>query len=593
MSVEEIVASINTMATIITIDYDETEDVFILWGVSHGTQTEVRLIPGARAPKKGASTWKVPARFLQLVALSNGNVFTSNWTQAALDARQRLLDRAEILNFLREGSLGDDADLQMRDSLKAFGITPKPGQTAAMAYLANGKRVGLFSELGAGKSLVVSGAAKLWGISPMLVIAPASVLINWQRELAKFDIKSVVLTGTEAQRRKVMENYNPAETPALICSYKIASSLSRIAGYGSIKLKRCNDCGGFQDIPDKRCEVHERWLNTINWRVVVVDEAQRISDAHNTQTRAVWQLTSEADYAWFLSATPIEQKAEQFWSLLHAIDPVEHPSFSAFCDRYILSARTFWGSIERLGLNPVREEEFRTVTRPLWRRDVKSGTPEVVSEFRTCVLAPKNAKAYKSMNDQMMAELPDGKVVMADNHLTKRTKLRLMANGECTQLDDGTLWLTGKSEKLDLMEDTIADFPEDSIILWFSSRRLMACAMDRFEKNGVEYAHIDGDVSAAKRQQAVDDFQSGKVRFILMNPAAGGEGITLTRARVSIWVMRPDSSILNEQADGRNNRYGSPHESILNIDLVTLDTVEEEILPRLAEKQLETSKVVG
>lgn len=590
MDIDGMIERITTMKQL-TIDYGD-DDTFHVYGVTLATQSGMRLIPGARAPRKGSTVWKVPVRYLQLRALETS--FDTLWTEAALHVRASLLDTTAAVRSLREGDLPEEHLGIFLDALSEYGISPKQGQAAAMAFLANGKRVGLFSELGSGKTLVVAGAAKLYNISPMLIIAPASVLYNWQRELARFGIAATVLDGTEAKRSKTIKAFDPEVTPALICSYNIAKSLSRHSGYGSIKLKRCNDCGGYQDIPEKRCEVHERWLNTIKWSAVVVDEAQRISDAHNAQTRAVWQLTAEAEYAWFLSATPIEQKAEQFWSLLHAIDPVEHPSFSTFCDRYILSSRTYWGTIERLGINPIRAEEFQDVTRWHWRRDVKSGTPEVVSEIRTCELLPKNAKAYKQMADQMMAELEDGSVVVAENHLVKRGKLRLMANGECAMQDDGSMWLTGKnSEKLDLLEDTLTDFPEDSIILWFASRRLMSCAADRLDNQGVEYVTIHGDVPAHKRQEAVDKFQSGQVRFILMNPAAGGEGITLTRARVSIWVMRPDSSILNEQADGRNNRYGSPHEALLNIDLVTLGTVEEDILPRLGEKRAATGEVIS
>jgi SNF2 family DNA or RNA helicase len=91
----------------------------------------------------------------------------------------------------------------------------------------------------------------------------------------------------------------------------------------------------------------------------------------------------------------------------------------------------------------------------------------------------------------------------------------------------------------------------------------------------------------------VTAFQSGDVDLILLNPAAGGEGITLTRARVSIWVMRPASSIQNSQADERNNRYGVEHDELLVIDLIVEGTIEEQALDRLAEKKAAKAEVVG
>jgi SNF2 family DNA or RNA helicase len=127
--------------------------------------------------------------------------------------------------------------------------------------------------MGSGKSLVVAGALRLYGITPALIVCPPSVLYNWQRELRRFGVESTVLDGTLAQKRKTIESLDLDATPVLVTSYGAAKKLTRLARYGSTALKRCNPCGGHHDLPEDKCEVHERFLNTVQWGAVVIDEA--------------------------------------------------------------------------------------------------------------------------------------------------------------------------------------------------------------------------------------------------------------------------------------------------------------------------------
>jgi SNF2 family DNA or RNA helicase len=223
--------------------------------------------------------------------------------------------------------------------------------------------------------------------------------------------------------------------------------------------------------------------------------------------------------------------------------------------------------------------------------------PETAYEVRTTSLSAKAAKAYRQMERQLMAEIgqegsADTTVLLAPNHMVKYTRLLQLANASCEINADGDVTMTDPSDKLDLFMDTLEDVGEP-VIAWFSSVKLLKLAEARLEKAGIPHVTIHGETAPKKRQEAVEAFQRGDVDLILLNPAAGGEGITLTRARVSIWVMRPASSIQNSQADDRNNRYGVEHSELLCIDLVAEGTIEEQALERLATKRTALQEVVG
>lgn len=578
------------------VDHDPQQpDLFVIRGASQAHQIGLLAIPGCRFASKGANYWTVPARYAQLVAL--GHTFQLRWTEAAAERYAPIGATVEACKRIRSEGLTAEEDALVRDLLGQHGVYPKEGQAAAIVQLATAGGAALFSEMGSGKSLVVSGALKLYGISPALIVCPPSVLYNWQRELSRFGIESTVLDGTLAQKRKLMENLDLQQTPVVVVSYGAAKRLTRLARYGSTALKRCNGCGGHHDVPEDKCEVHERFLNTIDWQAVIIDEAHRIRDPHTINTRAVWHLATSAPYRWFLTGTPIESNAKEFWSILHAMEPDEHPSSSKFMDRYLLTSKTFWGQTEILGIHPERKDEFEEITQWRWRRDVKVGMPETAYEVRTTALSAKAAKAYRQMERQLMAEIgqegsTDTTVLLAPNHMVKYTRLLQLANATCEIDAQGEVTMSDPSDKLDLFMDTLEDVGEP-VIAWFSSVKLLKLASARLDKAEIPHVIIHGETSAKKRQDAVEAFQRGDVDLILLNPAAGGEGITLTRARVSIWVMRPASSIQNSQADDRNNRYGVEHSELLCIDLIAEGTIEEQALERLATKRSALQEVVG
>jgi SNF2 family DNA or RNA helicase len=426
---------------------------------------------------------------------------------------------------------------------------------------------------------------------PALIVAPSSTLYTWRRELGVFGIDSVILDGSAVQRRKMVEQFRDDETGprVMICSYAIVAKHSRVAPYGNIKLS-----------DDHRTP---KDLNEIAWATVVADEVHRAKSPKAVQTRALWAVSDHAEYRWGLSGTPIEGSPLDFWALLHFIDPVSWPSSVKYRDRWVEHFINFFGGIEVQGIRADRAEEWRRTTEWQWRRKMLEGLPPRTNEFRFCELKGKALKTYKDMEKQLMAETGDDDVVLfAQNHMVKAGRLLQMANSaiqvETSYDDDGeeVIEVTPiePSPKLDLMMDTLEDFEGVPLILWFDKVKFMRLAQDRLNAKGIKYVLIDGSMQPKARDASVAAFQNGDVDLILLSVAAAAEGITLTRAPVSINVQRNWSLILNDQKGSRNLRIGSEiHDEILEIDLITQGTIEWDQYMDLEEKRKIRDQVIS
>lgn len=555
-------------------------------------------VPGAKFVAKGQDYWRVPLTWTSVVCLVG--TFGDK-----LDMDQSLLDwinlewksRVEPVHKLRTGQgeeIVTDELLAQIDALcppERSPLTPvnRRYQVAATLLLATAKRFLLLDEQGTGKMTEAAMALHLYPDTlPALIVSPASTIYTWQRELAVFGIESVILDGTAVQRRKEIERVASGDVKVAICSYGMVPKHSKVAGYGNIKLT-----------DDHRTP---KELNEIEWQCVIADEVHRASSPKTVQTRALWAVSENAPYRWGMTGTPIEQSPLQFWALLHFIDPESWPSKVKFQDRWVDYTENWFGGIDVNGIRADRMDEWKRVSEITWRRKMAEGLPPVENEMRFCTLKGKHLKMYKDMAKQLMAETgEDDAVLFAENHMVKAGRLMQMANSYIeieTYIDDDgeeqvEVTPIEPSPKLDLMMETLEDYEGTPLLLWFAHVKFMRLAEARLDEAGIRYAVIDGSMSAKARDKSVTDFQSGEVDILLLSVAAASEGITLTRAPVSINVQRPHSFIMDEQKAKRNHRIGSEiHDVIQVVDLVTKDTVEEDqIVAKLRKSEIMNSVI--
>jgi SNF2 family DNA or RNA helicase len=137
------------------------------------------------------------------------------------------------------------------------------------------------------------------------------------------------------------------------------------------------------------------------------------------------------------------------------------------------------------------------------------------------------------------------------------------------------------------------DFGGDSVAVCAVSRQLIELLSARMTKEGIRHGLITGAQNELERQQAIDDFQSGRTKWILFTAQAGGVGVTLTAARRLVMLQRPWSLVDYKQALDRVHRIGSEiHDSILITDYVTEGTVEEKVIDTLGAKDYNFQQIV-
>jgi len=476
-----------------------------------------------------------------------------------------------------------------------------PHQRAGVKYLATARRALLADEPGLGKTAQAIRALKKIQDDggepfPALIVCPNTLKKNWAREFAKWwpDVKVQVIKGTATQRRKQFEE----EADVYVINWESLRSHSRLSSYGSIALARCSSCGGLDDrVTETRCEVHLRELNAIDFKAVIADEMHRSKDPKSKQSRALWAATGDADIRFALTGTPVANNVLDMWAILHWISPEEWPSKTKWIDRMVNTMLNAFGGMMVLGLKPHMEQEFHATVNPRMRRMLKSRVlpwlPEMMFERRDVEMPAKQAKAYKDMRDNMIAELEgDGSAVVAPSVLTQTTRLHQFASSfaEIT-IDEATgeekVILAEPSCKVDALMDDIksGDFGDDSVAVAAVSRQLIELLSARMTKEGIAHGLITGAQDEDERQKAIDDFQSGRTKWILFTVQAGGVGVTLTTGRRLVMLQRPWSLVDHKQALDRIHRIGSEiHDSVIIMDYVTEGTIEERVLQVLETK---------
>ena len=484
--------------------------------------------------------------------------------------------------------------LALREALDAPGDERLfPPQRAGVAWLRATKRGLLGDPMGTGKTrqLLLAIPDDGW---PAIVICPNGVRGSWRNEVERIwlDCDVRVLDGSAAKKRKALEEIEDGDRTLVVVAWEAVRSLSRLAPYGSIRLRRCVECGGVDDlVTETKCEVHTKPLNEIPWRTVIRDEAHRAKDPSSKQTRATWALQHAATvrYCWDASGTPVAQNVSDLWAIMHGNSPEDFPRKTTFLDRYAVTSWNVYGSLDIAGLNPLHSEELFSFLDPRFRHIPKEVLlpflPAKVREERAVKPGLKQERAYKQMAADMIAALEDGTVVTT-NPLTQYIRMIQFASAYAEVGDDGEVVLSDPSCKVDELMSIADDLGDEPFAVGMVSRQLLDLCEARLSKAGISFSSVKGGQSLDERDRAISDFQEGRVRVILLTVQSGGVGITLTRAPYLVMLQRSWSLVDNLQTEDRVHRIGSEqHAQVTIIDVVTEGTIEVgRQLERLQEK---------
>lgn len=506
----------------------------------------------------------------------------------------------------------------LRDVITADGYERLfPHQRADVQFLATARRAILANGLGSGKSQSAFSTVRYLAeekgedVFPVLITCPNSTKFSWAREIEQVwpGTKTVVIDGTAAKRKKQFaEIMDSDQRVVVIINWESLRTHSRLKAFGSTALKKCTEHGGVDpNVKPTACEVHPKELNAIDFKTVIGDEAHRIKDPASKTARAFKSASGDAEFRLALTGTPIASAPDDLFSILNWLFPDAYPSKINYTERYCETTLDGWGTVVISGIKRERKTEFFNALDPFLRRMPKEVIlpflPPVLRTRRDVEMSAKQKKAYEQMQKQMIAEL-DGEVISTTSPLVKTTRMLQLASayGEVEYrdvIDEQTKKLVNKafvklsdpSCKLDAFMEDLPEYGDESIVVFTVSSQLANMLSKRLEKIGMPHGLITGGQDAVERQHHMDNFQAGYTKIIIVTIAAGGTGITLTKARFGVFLQRSWSMIENTQAEGRVHRIGSEqHESVHIIDYVSAGTCEETVFRAVEEKgrQLET-----
>lgn len=590
------------------VEYDSLSDTFTVSTVWNEKEL-IQSIPGSKWDHNH-HIWRTPATWASLVTLRG--VFQQALTlgQSAhdkgWDIRQRRVDPA----LLKRSEITPDPadDTPLLDALYPF-------QAAGVQFMSIAESGLLGDSMGLGKTIQIIGLIharqKLHGDAlPVLIICPNSVKHQWVEALERWlpNVTPYNVEGSAAVRRKVLAAATKDPDAVVVMNIESVRLFSRLAPYGSIKLKRCRECDpkfGDEDLKSSRCDVHLKELNKIPFQMVVLDEAHRVKDPKSQQTRAIWYVGHQPGVktCWAMTGTPVANHPGDLWSIMHFTNPEEFPTRGKFIDRFCLSAWNAQGTMDIVGIRPDTREEFFRLIDPRFRRTLKETVltqlPPRVREVRYATMSPTQRRMYNELSASLVTRTADGELFMAQGELAATTRLMQLAAAslkvEKPNPDDPKTWkvhLTDPSPKLDVFEEVLDEigvtrrhYEGAPILVAAEHLQLLKLAVKRVEKYGVRYGVISGEIAPVDRQRVLGELQRGEIRLLFFTSAAGGVGLNMTAADTLINLQRSWSLVNEVQKEDRNYRIGSEvHEVIRIIDIVTEDTVEGDQIKRLHEK---------
>lgn len=566
----------------------------------------VQMVPGVRWHARGEDYWSAPLELPAIYALDATFGARLELTPALLDwTVDKYNTLVKPVRDLKASPLALAPDfptphalVEYKKRLAESGLELRKFQEVAAVMLSLSRQALLADDLGAGKTVeVIAAMAISPDPYPALIVVPPSVLYMWPVLLGQWlpDAKVTVLTGPPAKRRTAITSFERNGGDVLVTTYDNLKSHSRAASYGNTALKRCEECGGTAVNPIKptNCEAHEKELNRISWRTVILDEAHRIKDPTIARTRTAWGVSRGSTYRWALTGTPTEKHAGQLWPILHFLNPDEFSTNVGYRDRYLDQYTNVWGGLEVLGIRPERLDEFHKATsHRILRRPKALILPELppkVYTERRIELSTAERKSYDEMKTKLITQLDTG-TLFASSPLVLAARLFQMSSGVIDVKrgdDDGQteVTFTGKSSTLDEVDELVSEMSPTPVVIFFVNVGLVKLCTERLLKKGYHVSTVFGEVAPADRAIAIRDFQEGRTNVFIGTYASAGEGVTLTRASTMIRAQRPWSSLQDMQGEDRLHRIGAEgHESITYVDIVVENTIAAHIPALLARK---------
>lgn len=426
---------------------------------------------------------------------------------------------------------------------------PLSHQKEAIERLLANDRFILADDMGLGKTTSAIIASLESGAKKILIICPASLKINWQREIENYsDRKSLIVEG-----RKWGSTFD-----YYIINYDI------VKNYHSIS--ETEDGQKNTQIIDEKFDL------------AIIDEAHYISNTTAQRTKLINDLLKNIPKVWLLTGTPMTSRPINFFNLLKIANSNITLNWQSYVKRYCggyqftVNKKKIWNTGGATNLDELRERTKNIVLRRL-----KTDILDLPDKIITPVFLDLKSTYYDEELEDFMRITSESK----NKESLSVTINRLMKVRQVIA-----------HEKIDYTCELIDNCLElgKKVIVFTNFTMSLDMIHEKYKKNSVI---LDGRMSKEKRQESVDRFQNeDKIKIFISNIVAGGVGITLTAAEV---VIMNDLSFVpahHSQAEDRAFRYGQKKNVVVYYPIFE-NTIEKIVYNMLQKKKNIIDQVMG
>ena len=533
------------------------------YGIQFSEPKTIRTIRGERLLRSGKptqefwATWAKKKEELKDAGISvtktNGGFVVNFWEEPNVEEKNERIDDSKKTdsNFKAIAPRGSEC----------FGY-----QNAGVEYILNAPSCLLADEMGLGKTIQAIIAFNMVNAKKVLVICPASLKLNWEKEIKKW--------STNPYRVHIIG-------PARWNVPRIGSHVV-IINYDILKK-------------------HHAKVHGEEWDFVAIDEAHFVKSPKamrsieilgkehtksEIRSAELWNERNPGDKMevpvdipplnakrkLMITGTPRTSKTKDLFPLLHYLDPVEWDNFFKFGIRYCRGHKRdgYWNFDGSSNLDELNTRLRSTIMIRRLKSDVLKDLPDKLRQpIVWSVTSREEKESVAAEADYMKGNLSDildsvskGKGYKVDFENVAKTRKKI-AMAKLPKVANHVL-------------ETLEN--ENQIVVFFHHKDLLRGVQDALTTKDIPYTVLTGDTPNPARQKAVDDFQDGKVRVFLGTMGAAGVGITLTAARTVIFAELPGdwnpSTLL--QSEDRLHRIGQKNNVLIQY-LVLEGTIEAHI----------------
>ncbi len=423
---------------------------------------------------------------------------------------------------------------------------PLEHQEIAIEKLVGTKRFILADDMGLGKTTSTIIAALETGEEKILIICPASLKINWEREIRNYTDRSVYISEGK--------NFS-TEHDFVIVNYDILKN--------------------FYDIKNK----DKSPITQANFGLVIIDEAHYIQNGQAQRTKLVNSFVKNVKRLWLLTGTPMTSRPMNYFNLLQLIDSPVAQNWMAYAIRYCqgyqfnAGKRKVWNVSGASNLEELRDRTSRQVLRRLKTE---------VLDLPDKIISPVYLRLKSRLYEGLMGDYYnwyENKTEESSSLTVQFSKLMKVRQVIAEEKIKDTI---------ELAENIIEQ--DKKVIIFTNFTDTLNKITEHFGKIAVS---LDGSTSKVARQYAVDQFQENdKIKVFVGNLKAAGVGLTLTAAEA---VIMNDLSFVpsdHSQAEDRAFRYGQKNNVSVYYPIFE-NTIEGAIYDILIKKKNIFETVMG